>query len=420
MSRLSISVSACLALTLAACGGGGVGGADSADGGRPSAGSKSEQRLNSFTAGDQQRPVVASNGKDRSVVVWESFGQDGSHFGIYGRRVQGGQPVGDEFRANTYTISRQSFPGVAMDGAGNYVVAWRSSLQTSPGGNIFAQRFGADGSPQGGEFQVGPTDSDLDSQSEAQVAMNERGDTVIAWSNREIGALANAIGRNDLETRFVQFRTYNPDGSSRSGIITATASADDGSPRLPRVGIDNDGRIVLVWMNGTQVRARHYDANGTALSDAYNVNIISNDIASDQATLAVAPSGGSFAIAWEAFTFGNVPLGIMVQRFSAAQTPLGPATAVAGFDQGLRERASLAIGPDGDYLLAGQNADQTSLASIRADGGLRNLSRFSSSSFASMFPSVARSGSDKATVAWQTLGQDGDGRGIYVRELSLR
>jgi len=417
MSRLPMRTAggAALALLLVACGGGGSG-----EGGGVAAGSKSEQRLNTYTAGDQQRPAIASNGKDQAVVVWESYGQDGSHFGIYGRRVQGGQPVGAEFRVNTYTTGRQTFPGVSMDGAGNFVVAWRSSLQTSPGGNIFAQRFAADGSPQGGEFQVGPTDSDLDSQSEAQVAMNERGDTVIAWSNREINEVANTLGRNDLETRFVQFRTYNPDGSSRSGIITATESADDGSPRLPRIGIDNDGRIVLVWMNGNQVRVRHYDADGVALSAAYNVNTLSDAVASDQATLAVAPSGGGFAIAWEAFTFGNVPLGLMVQRYSAAQTPLGAAGTVVSFDRGLRERASLSIGPDGDYLLAGQNQDQTSLASIRADGSLRSLSRFSNPSYASMFPSVTRSGSNKATVAWQTLGQDGDGRGIYVRELSLQ
>lgn len=418
MSRLPMRTASCaaLALLLGACGGGGSGGGS----GGVAAGSKSEQRLNTYTAGDQQRPAVASNGKDQAVVVWESYGQDGSHFGIYGRRVQAGQPVGEEFRVNTYTTGRQTFPGVAMDGAGNFVVAWRSSLQSSPGGNLFAQRFAADGSPQGGELQVGPTDSDLDSQSEAQVAMNERGDTVIAWSNREINEVANTLGRNDLETRFVQFRTYNPDGSARSAIITATESTDDGSPRLPRIGIDNDGRIVLVWMNGNQVRARHYDADGTALSDPYNVNTISNDVASDQATLAVAPSGGSYAIAWEAFTYGNVPLGLILQRYSAPQTPLGPAAAVVGFDRGLRERASLSIGPDGDYLLAGQNQDQTSLASVRADGNLRNLSRFSSSAYASMFPSVARSGSHKATVAWQTLGQDGDGRGVYVRELSLQ
>ncbi|MDP3858409.1 MAG: hypothetical protein Q8Q73_11690 [Stagnimonas sp.] len=411
MSRQHIAAVS-LALLLAACGGGNGGSQSVAPG------SKSDQRLNNYTASDQQRPVVAGNGRDRAVVVWESLGQDGSHLGIYGRRVQAGQPVGAEFRANSYTTGRQSFPAVGMDAAGNYLVAWRSSLQTSPGGNIFGQRYAADGTPQAGEFQIGPDGSDLDSQSEPQVALNERGDAVVAWSNRELNELATQLGRNDLETRFIQFRTYRPDGSSRSGVITATDNADDGSPRAPRVGLDAEGRLVLVWVNGTQIRARHFDADGVALSDAYNVNTVSADIAADLASVAVHPDG-AFAIAWEAFTYGNLPLGISLQRYSGPQAPLAPAAVVTSPAQGLLERCSLSAGTDGGYLLAAQAQDQTSLAVIAADGGLRSLGRFSNPAFASLFPSVARSGSARATVAWQSLGQDGDGRGVYTGELSL-
>lgn len=400
------------ALLLAACGGGGEGNPGSVEG-------HGEQKLNSYTTSDQQRPVAAGNGRDRAVVVWESLGQDGSQFGIYGRRVQNGRPVGEEFRANSYTTGRQSFPAVGMDGAGNFVVAWRSSLQTSPGGNIFGQRYAADGSARGGEFQIGPDDSDLDSQSEPQVAMNERGDTVIAWSNRELDELATQLGRNDLETRFIQFRTYLPDGSPRSGIVTATESADDGSPRAPRVGITADGRVVLAWVNGTQIRLRHFDADGVALSPAYNVNTTGPDVAADLASLAVTP-GGAFAVAWEAFTYGNVPLGIQLQRYSAPQTPVGGPATVASPGEGLIERCSLTATVAGDYLLAAQAEDRSSLAQLSGEGALRRLGRVSNSAFPGLFPSVAASGSGKATVAWQSFGQDGDGRGIYVRELSLQ
>lgn len=402
-----------LVLLLSACGGSGSG--DSA-GAR--AGGGAEQQLNQYIQKDQQRPVASGNAQGQGVVAWESFGQDGSHLGIFARRLQNGKPVGDEFQVNSYTVSRQSFVNVSMNAKGDFVVVWRSSLQSSPGGNIYGQRFAADGSRLGGEFLVGPGDSNLDSQSEPQVSLADSGEFVVAFSNRELNQVATALGRNDLETRFVQLRIYAADGSPRTDPITASDATADGSPRFPRVGLDGSGRIVLVWINGTQVRARHYDLAGTALSAPYNVNQTSADSAVDQPTLAVRPDG-SYAVAWEAFTYGNVPQGIQMQRYSAAQVSDGPVLTVASPSAGLVERASLSLSSAGDYLLVAQALDQTRLAVIGADGRQRGPVRFSNPGFPALFPTVAPSTAGKALVAWQSFGQDGDGRGIYGRELNI-
>lgn len=401
------------ALTLSACGGGNGG-----DAATTRAGGSVEQQINQYTQKDQQRPVASGNARGQGVVVWESFGQDGSHLGIYGRRLQSGRPVGDEFQVNTYTVSRQSFANVSMNARGDFVAVWRSSLQGSPGGNIYAQRYAADGSRVGAEFLVGPDGSDLDSQSEPQVALADSGEFVVAFSNRELNQVATALGRNDLETRFVQLRIYAADGSPRTDPITASDSTADGSPRFPRVGLDASGKIVLVWINGTQVRARHYDLAGTALSDPYNVNQTSADSAVDQPSLAVRPDG-RFAVAWEAFTYGNVPQGIQLQRYSAPQTAEGPVLTVASPSAGLIERSSLSLSTTGDYLLAAQARDQTSLAVVDVAGVQRGPVRFGSSGHACLFPSVAMSSTGKALVAWQSFGQDGDGRGIYGREVNI-
>ncbi|TAJ52424.1 MAG: hypothetical protein EPN60_08805 [Nevskiaceae bacterium] len=401
------------ALTLSACGGGSGGDAAIAR-----ASGSAEQQINQYSQKDQQRPVASGNAQGQGVVVWESFGQDGSHLGIYGRRLQNGRPVGDEFQVNTYTVSRQSFANVSMNAHGDFVAVWRSSLQGSPGGNIYAQRYAADGSRVGAEFLVGPDSSDLDSQSEPQVALADSGEFVVAFSNRELNQVATALGRNDLETRFVQLRIYDADGNPRTDPITASDSTADGSPRFPRVGLDASGKIVLIWINGTQVRARHYDLAGNALSGPYNVNQTSADSAVDQPSLAVRPDG-RFAVAWEAFTYGNVPQGIQMQRYSAPQTTEGPVLTVASSSAGLIERSSLNLSTTGDYLLAAQAQDQTSLAVVDVAGAQRGPVRFSSPGHACLFPSVAMSSAGKALVAWQSFGQDGDGRGIYGREVNI-
>jgi hypothetical protein len=46
-------------------------------------------RVNTYTLGDQNRPVVALDAIGNSMVVWQSNGQDGSGLGVYAQRVGG-------------------------------------------------------------------------------------------------------------------------------------------------------------------------------------------------------------------------------------------------------------------------------------------------------------------------------------------
>ena len=378
--------------------------------------------VNTTTALDQQRPVVAANGNGRAVVVWESFGQDGSHFGIFARRFVDGVPEGPEFQVNTYTISRQTFPAVGMDADGNFAIAWRSSLQGSPGGTIFAQRFAADGTRLGEEFRVGPDNSVRDSQSEPQMAMGAGGDFVITWSNREVGALAEELGQNQLEDRWIEARVYNADGTPRTAAQRTTTRTDDQFPRAPRVAMDAQGNIVLVWATaaaGTVLRAQHFDADLNALSPPYDINELSNEVDADLASVAMTPTG-AFAIAWEAFTFGNRPLGIFVRRYDGPQSPTGPAAVVLAPSSGLVERNAIDLSPSGELLLVAQSEDRVRFAVQRADGGVFGPLLVSGGTYPSLFGAVARTGDGRALVAWQSLHQDGDGRGVRARELDWR
>ncbi|MEO8198738.1 MAG: hypothetical protein ABI689_18645, partial [Thermoanaerobaculia bacterium] len=69
------------------------------------------------------------------VVAWESFGSsdtDTSDFSIQARRyANNGAALGGQFQVNTYTTSYQWIPAVAVDGPGNFVVAWQSDGSSS-------------------------------------------------------------------------------------------------------------------------------------------------------------------------------------------------------------------------------------------------------------------------------------------------
>ncbi len=77
------------------------------------------------------------------VVAWSSRDQDGSGYGVFGQRFDAaGNMVGSEFQINTHTINDQRNPSVAIDNAGNFVVAWDSLGQVNPyDREVYGQRF---------------------------------------------------------------------------------------------------------------------------------------------------------------------------------------------------------------------------------------------------------------------------------------
>jgi hypothetical protein len=98
--------------------------------------------VNTTTAGDQGSAAVAADASGNFVVTWTSSGQDGSALGIFGQRYDAsGSPLGPEFRVNTHTTGSQLASAVAADMSGDFVVAWQSSGQDGSGYGIFGQRY---------------------------------------------------------------------------------------------------------------------------------------------------------------------------------------------------------------------------------------------------------------------------------------
>ena len=129
------------------------------------------------------------------VVTWQSSGQDGSNYGIYGQRYNAaGVAQGSEFQVNTYTTNRQFFPSVAMDSDGDFVVTWESRDQDGSIYGIYGRRYNAAGIAQGIEFQVNTYTTGI--QGYPSVAMDSDGDFVVSWrSYDQDGSLSGIYGQ---------------------------------------------------------------------------------------------------------------------------------------------------------------------------------------------------------------------------------
>ena len=160
-----------------------------------------EFEVNTYTTGTQKVSSVASRGDGSFVVVWESDGQDGSRFGIFGQLFDSvGAKAGPEFPVNTYTTGNQGNPAVAVAPNGDFMVVWQTFVPPADGGprdHVFGQRFhasAAGATKVGPEFQV---NSDTTGQQiAASVGADALGNFVVVWesSYEFFGQKFNASG----------------------------------------------------------------------------------------------------------------------------------------------------------------------------------------------------------------------------------
>ncbi len=103
-------------------------------------------QINAFTSTTNIYPHVDMVGDGRSVVTWQSPGNDGDDTGAYARYFgANGVALGPEFLLNLYTAGYQSRPVPALNGDGSAWIFWDSEDQDGSLKGIFGRRFDSSG-----------------------------------------------------------------------------------------------------------------------------------------------------------------------------------------------------------------------------------------------------------------------------------
>jgi hypothetical protein len=98
--------------------------------------------VNTWTTDDQYRQSITSLSNGGFVVVWQSDGQDGSYGGVYGQRFDSnGNKVGSEFQVNTWTTGDQGAPSITSLSNGGFVVVWHSYGQDGSYWGVYGRMF---------------------------------------------------------------------------------------------------------------------------------------------------------------------------------------------------------------------------------------------------------------------------------------
>jgi hypothetical protein len=320
-----------------------------------------EFQVNSHTLYGQTYPSVAMQPDGDFVVVWESYssaGTDTSVTSIQGQRfASDGSLQGAQFQVNSYTTGFQRVPALASADDGDFVVAWwgNGSFGTdSSFSSVQGQRFASDGSPQGAQFQIN-TYTTLDQRSPS-LAADADGDFVVVWTS-------NGSSGSDTSGYSIQGQRYGSNGSAQGAefqVNTFTTGPQEVF-RVFSVAADADGDFVVVWNSygsfgtdnsGYSIQGQRYASSGSSQGAQFQVN--SYATGNQNRPAVAADDDGDFVVVWDsAGSAGTDTSSYSVQglRFASNGSVLGVQFQVNTYTTGYQAVTSVAADGDRDYVV---------------------------------------------------------------------
>lgn len=373
--------------------------------------SNSESLINTYTTGQQMAPSTAMDANGDYVVVWSEVGQ-GDADGVFAQRYNSaGVAQGTQFQVNTYTTSTQTAPKVAMDAAGNFVVTWQSYGEDGNSWGVYARRYNSSGTARGGEIPVATYTTS--SQATPTIAMDSRGDFVIAWASYG----------EDLSGYGIYAQCFLAAGT-KTGSEFRVNPTTAGAQQHPAVAMSDIGNFVVAFVDsaldgsGDGVYAKEFDFAGNSLTGEFHVNTYTTQ--GQDAPAVAMNSKGDFVVTWQSNGQDGSLNGIFGQMFDRNATRIAGEFQVNSTTVLSQFNPSVACNATGDFvvtwesdigggnlnILARRYRDQTDAATPEF-----RLNSYTTGN--QIVPSVAMDGIGDFVAVWESAGQDGDQDGIY-------
>ncbi|WP_439370836.1 beta strand repeat-containing protein [Bradyrhizobium sp. DASA03120] len=308
--------------------------------------------VNTTTLFDQIEAEVTALPDGHFVVTWQSVdGGDGSGSLIRARLFNAdGTAVGDDFIVNSTTFNSQVEPTVTALPDGHFVVTWRSEDGGDGSGTLIRARlFNADGTAVDDDFIVNSTT--FGSQSGPTVTALPDGHFVVTWQSNDGG---------DGSDSLIRARLFNADGTAVDNdfVVNSTTFLAQFAPTVTALP---DGHFVVTWYSadggdgsGFLIRARLFNADGTAADGDFIVN---STVAGRQSepTVTALPDG-HFAVTWYSSDGGDGSGSLIRARlFNADGTAAGDDFIVNTTTAGDQVEPTVTALPDGNLVVTWQS-----------------------------------------------------------------
>ncbi len=185
-----------------------------------------EHRITTYTYTNYYEVPVALAGDARGdfVVAWSDTEVEAQRFDTPAF------PLGDRILVDGSAGGTEAAPDVAADAAGNFGIVWQKPV-AGPAGDVYGQRFAADGTPLGPRGRINTVADGV--QSRPVVASDAIGRMTVVWEDR----------------RQVGVRLYGQSYDASDGAIGGDfrIAPDDASQRNPAIVSDASGQLAVAW-----------------------------------------------------------------------------------------------------------------------------------------------------------------------------
>ncbi len=262
------------------------------------------------------------------------------------------------------------------------------------------------------EFQI--SHSAAYAQFVSHIATDPNGNFIVVWQS-------NVEGGNAWD---IFARRYNAAGIAQGNafqVNTFTAN----NQFVPRVATDSSGNFVIVWESEGQdgnsygIYCKRYDSSGVVLGPEFRVNTTTLD-SQHNPTIAMSPNG-NFVVSWVSDHQDGDLQGVYAQRFNAAGVEQGTEFQVNTYTINAQRRPNATIDAAGNFVIVwesiGQDGSGKGIYGQRYNaagvpqGGEFRVNTFTADDQSENWASMTSTGD--FVVVWGSQGQDGDGYGIY-------
>ncbi len=313
--------------------------------------------VNTISAKDQVGPHAAITPDGAFVMAWTAEGQIGSGADVFARRFgsDGSGLDQEEFRVNETTQQGQQYPAVGIDSVGNLIVSWQSSHQDGFSWGVFAKVYDATGNVVAGEFQV---NSNIQGpQTNPAIHSNSQGDAVVVWLGLD-AQHKPAVHSQRYELPTTEASEFAV-GTEGEVVLNNYVSLEEAPVAA---AVDAQGNYVATWQSygedgsGLGVYARRFNAMGQPLGSKLLVNQTTAGNQS-QPDVAIDPAGG-FTIVWQSAQIQGSEYDIFARRFDKNGIPVGDEFQVNTTSGGRQEMPTVAINPStGESVIVWQGPD---------------------------------------------------------------
>jgi hypothetical protein len=307
----------------------------------------------------QKTPAIAGLTSGNYVVVWSSFGQDGSMQGVYGAVFgPAGQKISAEFQINQFTQYNQRNPAIAALPGGGFVVTWISEgNRGESSADIYARIYDANSVATGNEFRVNESNRVCSSPA---VAVTSTGNITFAWceSAQDVNfeaqtgddALTITPNNNTADGWDIVVSGFTPTG----GRLTAATPVNQqrhGNQRNPSIAAIGRAQMI-VWssfgQDGDWEAVVGRGLNGIGAPEGSET--IVNTLKTGRQLFPVVRGNGEsrFVVVWSTFAGIGSQFDLKAQRYTAEQNSIELPPAGAPFVSALSQSRLSVAWPSAD------------------------------------------------------------------------